>query len=290
MGTPVPDGCNDIWFVSPDHGFLLTTRQALESTDSGKSWTPIPNSIRYVGPLNLFFINTQYGFIMTRDYVLVSGDGGNSWTAKRLTGSTDNNGNHAYYIAFTSPTTGFSSNSKDGLYRTADTAATWQHVFADSIPSIAYPSFISPDTGFLVTTVGSVAITNDGGLTWNKISNDLASVESNEPAYNQLQFLNSSVGYYGDLSGIHKSADGGKHWTTVLPMNSGYARVVKFFDPDKGYCMAHNEIYKTLDGGASWSLSCKIDTADGFVGMNFLNEHQGWACTADGSVLRLNEK
>ncbi|HVY75639.1 MAG TPA: YCF48-related protein [Puia sp.] len=290
MGATIADGCADIWFVSSDHGFLLTARAAFESIDSGKSWTQIPNTIQYVDPLNLFFIGSQYGFVMTRDYVLISQDGGSSWTAKRLTGSTDNGGQHAYYIAFTSPATGFSSNTKDGLYRTADTAASWQNVFSDSIPSIAYPSFISADTGFLVTTAGSVAITGNGGLTWNKIPNDLSAVESNQPAFNQLQFLNSSIGYYGDLTGIHKSADGGKHWTTVLSKSRGFTRVIKFFDPDKGYFLAGNEIYKTLDGGTNWTLSCRVDSADNFVGMSFLNEHLGWACTSKGSVVRLNEK
>jgi photosystem II stability/assembly factor-like uncharacterized protein len=242
---------NDIWFVSPSRGFLLGAHNSIfQSQDSGKTWSEIPGTAAYQKLYVLFFVNQQYGFVMSARDLLLTRDAGASWSAKPLPAVNAPTGVDGCAIFFTSPSTGYFGSNSNGLYKTTDTGNTWQKVFADAGPTQTFPYFSSYDTGFVVSAGGSVASTSNAGSDWDTIPNDLGPPPyPNEYFFNQLQFVNPSVGYYAGSDGLHKTSDGGRHWINVFSLDElSSANLVKFFD-----------------------------------------EHTGWACTSRGYVLRLKE-
>jgi photosystem II stability/assembly factor-like uncharacterized protein len=271
----------DIWFVSPSKGFFLGgDGNTYQTLDSGLTWTPVANA-KMDSKLNLFFTDPQHGFVQGMSKLQITRDGGNTWTTKSLAT------NNALTFLFTSPSTGYYGNYNTGLYRTTDTGTTWKLVYSDSKGSAGYYTyFFNPDTGYVVTMGPSLAMTTDAGMSWQPVANNLSRY-TGDHLFNQLQFVNSSTGFYGNSEGVLKTTDGGHTWENVFSNKEGLVNLVKFFDIDTGYCKTDQEIYKTTDGGQTWSRSCKLNAEDDILGMYFIDQNTGWACTNKGFVLRL---
>ncbi|HLA60111.1 MAG TPA: YCF48-related protein, partial [Puia sp.] len=182
----------------------------------------------------------------------------------------------------------YGDNTGGGLYKTTDGGNNWTSVFnVPSVPDNFYPYFLNQDTGFVATNSGVFAGTTDGGLTWNTKNN--ITNPSSSGTYNQLQFLNAKDGYYGCHVGVMKTTDGGQTWNNIMPGETGNnVNVIKFFDTQSGYYKGSTTIYHTTDAGQTWTISCRIGSGF-FIGMNFLDAHTGWVCTAKGRVFRIQD-
>ena len=103
--------------------------------------------------------------------------------------------------------------------------------------------------------------------------------------------MDRHIGFYACPPGVLKTIDGGNSWQIVLSgtvdTDNG-VNVIKFVDASTGYYKASSVIYKSSDGGQTWSVNCKLG-ADSFVGMYFLDSHTGWACTARGRILKIQQ-
>lgn len=278
---------SDIWFTSASRGFTLGDK-LYQTIDGGMSWSEIPIDPWTNSFENLFFVNPQFGFAQAPGQLASTLDGGNSWTVQSLPNDS------AQTIFFTSPTTGFYGNDNSGgLKKTTDAGRTWSTVFSDpGNPQNYYPWFLTSDTGFVATGSGAFASTSDGGQTWQPRTGILP-VNQYFYSYNQLFFLDKNNGFYACPSGILKTTDGGQSWKSVLSDSANQIgisaiNVIRFVDANTGYYKGLSAIYKSSDGGKTWSLNCKLGS-DYFIGMYFLDIHNGWACTGKGRIIRIQQ-
>jgi len=280
-----PNGIYDIWFTSPSQGFTAVSDGYLyKSQDSGKTWTKISNT--NINPdlaINLFFVGDKYGFAQGLGHLLVSQDGGNTWVIRPLPIQ------NAFNEFFVSPSTGYCGDVTTGLYKTTDTGKTWTQSFHSSRSPASYITyFLDPGKGFLFCGDATFSKTTDSAASWQQVQKNIFVTSNVPPAYNSLQFIDSQTGYYGWENGVLKTTDGGVSWSSVYP-TGGRLNVVKFFNATTGYYKSDKIIYKTTDGGQTWTTSCRFISDDYFIGINFVGGSVGWACTAKGLVLRIDQ-
>ncbi len=176
--------------------------------------------------------------------------------------------------------------TSNGVYRSDDAGATWNHLGLDSVGSvgkvIVHPTnpntcWISA-TGYLFekNTARGVYKTTDGGSTWQQVffMNDSTGVidmviDPTDP--NTLYMATwERIRYYykrhfgGPSSGVFKSTDGGITWTRQtngLPSSAGRIGLsIAPTNPQILYATIEDEVtkglkglYKTTDGGVSWN-------------------------------------
>jgi photosystem II stability/assembly factor-like uncharacterized protein len=91
----------------------------------------------------------------------------------------------------------------------------------------------------------------DGGQRWFRINRGL---EGNSAIVNEFAFdpADSNIVYAGMNSGVHKSTDGGAHWTRLI----GYTSTMLAVDPKNPsviYSGFGSALYKSTNGGANWT-------------------------------------
>jgi photosystem II stability/assembly factor-like uncharacterized protein len=278
---------DDIWFTTPNKGFMINGSDIYSTSDSGKSWNYIFGTNQPINAFNLQFVDSLNGFVQG-NYLLATSDGGKTWTER---GST----NSGIYFQFINPSTGFYFGLNKGIFITHDGGSSWVQGLQVSATNATlnqrYPFyFLDSLRGFSMMN-GSFYTTSDGGVNWN-IQSSMTGVDFT--GFFKMQFFDTMTGYCGTPGGLLKTTNGGKNWmncfsTTVA--DGGFS-IPRFFDINNGYLMTTNGIYKTTNGGQNWSTSCRIATGSTFSSVNFLDMNTGWASTyntsaSGGYILRL---
>ena len=190
----------------------------------------------------------------------------------------------------------------NGMYKSTDAGATWQHTGLENSAYIArvIVDYSNPQRlfaaacGNLFTTGDQRGIyrTNDGGQTWQRVLfvNDSTSGIDVVQHPTNPQILYAAMWErvrgltyrrsFGDGSGIWKSTDGGTTWsemTTGLPTGANVGRIgisIAKSNPNVLYAFYDMDnyevgVYKSVNGGQSWTR-----TNDGnLAGMN---SNFGW--------------
>jgi len=269
-------GYSDICFLNPAHGIAVGD-SLYNSSDSGKTWTKIPG-ISDVG-INLCLLNAQRGASIGKNAVYITDDYIN-WRPKSSPVSL-------YGIApdlqFTSTAICYIS-SPSGLYKTTDTANTWNKVYSNPVNGMF---FFDDNTGiiydFTANAPADIYKTTDGGAHWQPLSY----IPGHANSYNTMQFINTQSGWLCRSDSLFNTIDGGTTWNgRKSPV--GLITDIQFIDNKIGYISGYEEIYKTTDGGQTWALSCKL-VKDPIIEIFFLNEKTGWACSGKGTILRLKQ-
>lgn len=96
--------------------------------------------------------------------------------------------------------------------------------------------------------------------------------------YDDMYFINDSVGFVSQDSEVFRTTDKGTTWTQISTLDSNiyYVRSIEFVNDTIGFAgLLSNALslpgntYKTIDGGFSWSLlqNMQINNYDGICGM-----------------------
>lgn len=276
-GVPI-----DIWFVSPARGFIVhSSSQIMGSIDSGKNWTIMQNSQSSRPTQSLFFADDQHGFAANNSELLITSDGGDHWNLKAMP-ANDINGP----VFFVSPSIGFAASVSLGVFKTVDTGNNWVNNYHPVNSNMNYYNyFLDPNNGWIFSSDGNVAKTTNAASSWQPLASQVAP-KADSPTWNTVVFTDINTGYYATQAGLLKTSDGGGSWTVSCP-KGGYTNIVQFTDPNTGYYLTDQHIYKSSDAGKTWTLSCFVNPLDYFLGMHFINNETGWACTGRGRIFRI---
>ena len=268
------DVVNDIFFIN-NTGFAIGGTIILKSSDGGTTWSqltvPGANSLFNMGmgnERNAIFVGGGGQLVSTRD-------GGISFTISTL---PDNGIGDVFFV---DATTAYAAGTN--IWKTTDAGNNWVKLY--SFTSDGYTSslyFLNAQIGWVFRN-GQLYKTVNAGVDWSLIST---------PFYNNNQaifFLNSDTGYisggagYGGGSGLVRTTDGGASWTTIF-VGDGYLDI-HFVSDKTGYVTANTRIYKTEDGGNTWTSEVHLVSIM-LIELHFSDPDHGWACGADGTILR----
>ena len=262
----------------------------LETKDGGATWSEVRVSGDYEVHSIDFVADGKHGWMTASRCVpaegpspgptncarlepalLATSDGGTSWAPVQTDASL-------YRIQFVDAKTGWATGATctiggcDGLLRTTDGGATWQH--AASGQPAAFHAFdansavlasLECDNGCRT----KVERTTDSGATWQP----LATLDAN---VSTIAFRGRDVGV---LAGQGPDAplyttDGGVTWqSAAFPAVAG-SGTVSFPDATHGW-FAASKLLRTTDGGATWAPVS--DTA--FDDIDFISGSEGWGTT-----------
>jgi photosystem II stability/assembly factor-like uncharacterized protein/PKD repeat protein len=124
-------------------------------------------------------------------------------------------------------------------------------------------------------------------------------------AINEIHFLTENLGFLGTSTGVYKTIDGGKNWTSpqypvafdAQLLKAGYIYDIYFFDNNRGliagsgFHNAYDVIAKTSDGGATWQIVYYQGFSNAvsrptLSGITFLNDQVGFCVGGNGKILK----
>ena len=275
--APVTSRHNDVWFISPDEGWVVNGNGEIHHTgDGGNTWTlqfqKLDAHFRSVGFLNDsngWAGNVGAGEFGTTDPVPLyhTADGGINWDP---------------FTTFTGPTPAgiCGMNVVDDstivavgrvrgpafFVRTTDGGATWtSRDMSAHAAGLIDVKFFHPDTGFAVgltnsdhsQSSGVVLYTEDGGQTWVP---RYTSPRTGEWCW-KLTFPTRQVGYASLQRNSNtpiyflKTLDGGRTWASKQFRATYYfVQGLGFVDELNGWIGGNSSepVYETTDGGETW--------------------------------------
>jgi uncharacterized protein (TIGR03437 family) len=295
-----------------------------KSTNGGGSWAPLTDTQPGIGTttvaLDPFQPDTVYASTGARTYetsagcgsgvgLLKSADGGATWTIVGGTATTAPGGKPAAIgninaLAVNPAKRGvmlavLNDCVTQGLYRSADSGATWSLVQAGNIISAVFGS--DGQYAYAGADYGVVYGSADGGQTWSKINgsgaNSIPTTVGNEvarAAFVAVAPWNSAVVMASldrdsdsQLFGLYLSQDYGKTWKTLVnaPDYCGtqcwYNPALAFHPKDPSILYAGGlNFYRSTDGGLSWT-----DIGGPQDGVRMHVDHHGIAFSPDASAL-----
>ncbi len=239
--------------ASPGAIWAGTNNGLYVSTDSGKTWRPVP-SLRLATVSSVVIDATEPNLIFacTQSGIFKSQDAGSTWN---LTAPSLPNGSGcSYLVASPSGTSNLFGYLGSQLYRSTDGGSTWANVgmeypfaiaFNPKVPSTVYALHMGPRGE-------EFAISTDRGSTWA----DTTLVPVKGPLL--CQFHPQGLAVSGTVllaaapSGVVRSADGGNTWDPTSITSPANVVAVDTTNPQVVYVNA-DRVYSSADGGVTWS-------------------------------------
>ncbi len=297
--APTTTRYNDVYFVSPDTGWVVDGSARIHGThDGGQTWQEQffqpETHLRSVG-----FLDARRGWagsvgpgeFSTTDPNVLYGtdDGGATWSPVEEFDGPAPAGLCGMFVVDDSTIVAVGRVRGPSIFvKTSDGGRTWTSKdmsgHAAGLIDVYFPH---PDTGFAVGLTdeehslsrGVVLATTDGGATWET---RFTTTRTGEWSW-KLSFPSRRTGYASlqrnSRSPIYflKTSDGGETWEEKLFM-SGYYFVqgIGFVDEETGWIGGNSTepAYQTTDGGESWT---PLDIGIRLNRFRFLNDSLGYA-------------
>lgn len=228
-----------------------------QSDDNGESWY-VPSQtpgLRWITDIS--FYGNQFGLAGSYQDIRYTHDGGNSWGSATLPADYR-------VVNFAMPasdrffvgTYTVSSGGGGNVYRSTDQGLTWSAV-GGGLPVnglyLACVAFPDANHGYVSYDVNNVSFfysTADGGLTWAPLTG--VSINGFITDMCWLDASNGLVAVLGADAGVHRTSDGGLHWTKVSDTD------VRHFSKGAGNSIGavypgFNGFTVSTDGGFNWT-------------------------------------
>jgi len=272
---------NDIFFINNSVGYAVTASVGIiKSTNGGSTWNKVSDftmsNISGTNDGKAFFVD-GYSNILTK-----TPDGGVSFTQQGLSsqGMSD--------IFFSDNNTGLLA-SKYQIYNTNNAGVNWNPV--QTIPNVAnlYTSlFMFDNTHAWLVYSNRVVHASTNLSTWQT---DTVIAQAPDMSLITIFATSASTVYTCSYSGyLYKSTNGGSSFTFLQKLNPGAIGSFSdlyFIDANTGYLSVGSRIYKTTDAGSSWQMILALGNTS-ITEIHFTDATHGWACCADGTILKLN--
>lgn len=157
------------------------------------------------------------------------------------------------------PDVRFLGTGSHGLFRSTDGGRSWNAI-EDSVLGRSHVADLlidaeRPDRMFAALGVRGIVRSDDGGLTWKALSGGSAGAGPNV-THLLLHPKNGAIVLFGtDAGSIHRSSNGGDHWSPVRPAGTGDAILSFWSDPARPttvWAGTHNGLLQSSDFGESW--------------------------------------
>ena len=288
--------------ANPDRILLGTSAgQLFESLDNGKSWAPYAHlgptdeyvldhivfdpthpATLYIAAWSLF--NNDGGDVFRSD------DGGKSWRAlsgihgKSVRTLSMAASDHNILVA----------GALDGVYRSRDAGATWEHISPEGHPDLKNieSTAIDPQNPNVIYA-GTFHLpwkTDDGGKNWHRINQGV--LDDSDVFSIIIDPQMPSVVYASACSGIYKSVNSGELFARIkgIPHSAIRTRVLKQ-DPKQSsvvYAGTTGGLWKSFDGGSKWELYSAADVTVNDILIDPRNSERVLLATDRGGVLASN--
>ncbi|MEP7168588.1 MAG: YCF48-related protein [Bacteroidota bacterium] len=279
----------EIFFSSPDTGFVVGEAGTILKTTDGNNWSPL--SVGSTKNLNdVFFLDTQNGFVVGDSGLFAKTiDGGNSWSVQFLSNVNEIT---LSSVCFTDAYTGFAGgaeNSVNGIiFKTSDGGLSWNITNTPlSSFDIYYKRIIFPsaDTGYALTR-GFCMKTIDAGDNWF-LTDTFLFANGNmfsllEDAYFFSPDTGYIVGWYSPFTGY--TNNGGLSWSDE---SLGQWFSIDFPSQQTGYIVGWGNLVKTTNGGATWNdITTSQIQNNSLYSMDFTDDNTGYACGGNGVIIK----
>ena len=184
----------------------------------------------------------------------------------------------------------------------------WQNPKPTS-ENIASVYYVNSNTIYALGLNGAFLSSNDNGVTWQH-KTVMPPSECPEESYYDLSVASPSVifvsserrvintsGFY-IIRRVHKSLDGGNHWTqqvfdsTTTGSPICFYRKIKFINANTGFDFDYRNYTKptkiTTNGGVSWQ-KLLIGSADSLGYVSFINANTGWVAGPKGKFYKTTD-
>ncbi len=246
---PTSADLTSLCFTDMQTGYVTATNGAIFKTaNGGATWDSLATGVGYsLGNLNFPDNSTGYacGFFVygyDTSYLLKTTNAGATWVSKPFSewGVTA--------MSFTSPDTGYFTESSGKINQTTDGGVTWHTQYSNTNSWYWDLCFPTAHKGFACGD-SKTLITLDAGLHWNPL-------ESAPVSFMRMFFLDSLTGYalgpYYPLPRVlYRTEDGGLTWSEkVIDETCYWIRDLYFTDHDSGFiCGDNGVVLKTTTGG-----------------------------------------
>jgi len=294
----------DVFFVDPDHGFLIGGGYGIEgglvgrTTDGGQTWSfhsGLTETSRPSGALDLragWFFDPRTGLVVGDGVILRTADAGEHW--RRVHRGPARVGNLCD-VTFVDDTHGWAV-GHGGLLATHDGGETWfvpsaepggdgggargpAEVGAGDLTALAL-HFFDRSEGVAVGGSGRVYATGDAGVTW--WSADVPASVGDDRLESVL-FVGESLGWIvGEGGLILKTVDGGASWRSVASGTRAHLTDVHFVDERRGWAVGYlrsngtSVVLESGDGGETWLPHLTV-SGEELHAVTFTDPDHGWA-------------
>lgn len=218
----------------------------MKSTDGGVNWTPI---LAQGDAMNLAVIDNT--IIMAGHEVFMrSDDGGKNW--KFIPMNLPDQDIHGFAVSPASQRTFFAYIVSHGLWRSADTGATWT-LISEELPETVLSLAVvptTPETIYAGTRDKGLLKSDDGGKIWKPVNGF--------PSKTALGLAQDPrdprIIYAGTASGLVRSNADGTTWTRIgLKDKSLMTTAISRANPSRILVVdAQGRVYRSDDAGATW--------------------------------------
>jgi photosystem II stability/assembly factor-like uncharacterized protein len=268
---------SDIYFVDNNTGYFASSKGIYKSSTSGSSWSLVYANI---GPNSFFNIAAYAGgkaaFVKGDNSILITNDAGLTFTNIPVSGTT-----FIGDVFFASSQVCYAS-ALNNVLKSSNAGVSFSPVLATMGYNFIYSVyFVNESTGWTLRSP-NLYKTSDGGASW-AVQKTTAPTNRSGAIY----FKNESNGFFTSEDSLFRTINGGANWELVFTLpNTDFT----FFDvamvsDNIVYISAGKSIYKSADGGTTWQRVVRLGNSE-LVELHFTDANHGWACGANGSILK----
>lgn len=255
----------EVWFTSPQNGWIVGGSGTILRTVDGQGWFPVPLTDDMLHDVS--FRDPAVGLVVgDNGSIFRTVDGGDSWTSVE-------SGTAASLRAVAFGTGGRAYAAGLGVLLTsANDGADWSIAEAGDFQYLDAAAQ-GPDRAWMVGEGGSIRATTTGGATWFSQSSETTdNLEG-------VHFVTPSEGWIAGPNGILKrTQDGGATWTLRNGGIGASFKAVHFVDSSQGWAVgAGAAIYRTTNGGLDWVAEGYPGGVDDLDDVFFADADHGWA-------------
>lgn len=304
-----PAGGSDtlnLWVVGSQSLQAGPTR-VMRTTDGGTTWVNATGNLTTTG--RAFTIGAASADIAVVGFengtAFRTTNGGTTWSAVTWPPPVNTFMNR---ILFVSPTVGYAQgdhapapNLQWPVYKTTDAGATWT---LTNTPNVVQQGadiefgqnsgmfFLNENVGWFTGVIGTnaqtpsrVYRTTDGGASWNVTTIPQATgFNINLAAFNPNDVF---VMMQQVAPTVRRSTDGGATFENPTPgLSTVPTALAARPNTNELYVTTSNSILKSTDRGNTWTPESIPATITGLNFLIFANERNGWACGANGMIVR----